>query len=81
MADPASLLVTVVIEGMDLDEGAVAFANLPAGATAAVLVTQPAIGGKRYRIEAESLSVQGAKDLTAAVCMHCYRVANGGSDG
>jgi hypothetical protein len=81
MSDPASLKASVIISGMTLNEAAVAFANLQGGSEADVQVTQPALGGKRYAIGARGLSIQGARDLTTAVFLHCEQVANGGTDG
>jgi hypothetical protein len=66
MADPASLNVTVGFTGLDNYEAECLVSNLPAGSTAAVTVTKPAIGGKRFAISTEGLSLLGAKDLVTA---------------
>jgi hypothetical protein len=76
-SDPASLNVALTLSGLSNDEATVVVNNLPAGATAAVEVTKPALGGKRFRIAVEGLSVQGAKDVTTATFLHLERVANG----
>ncbi len=72
--DPASLNVAVTITGMDHHEAAHVVANLPAGSTAAVTVTQPALGGKRYKLETAQLSVKGAADMTTALYMRAEQV-------
>jgi hypothetical protein len=77
VADPATLNVALTFSGLSNDEATVVVNNLPAGSTATVEVTKPPIGGKRFRIAAEGLSVQDAKDVTTATFLHLERVANG----
>lgn len=66
MSDPASLNVTVGFTGLDNTEASVVLENLPAGTTAHVEVTKPALGGKRFAISATELSLKGAKDVVTA---------------
>lgn len=76
-SDPATLNVGLTFSGLSNDEATVVVNNLPAGSNAVIDVTKPALGGKRFRIEAVGLSVQGAKDVTTATFLHLERVANG----
>lgn len=76
-SDPASLNVALTFSGLSNDEATIVVNNLPAGSTAAVEVTKPALGGKRFRIAVEGLSVQGARDVATAAFLHVERVANG----
>lgn len=80
MADPASLNVDVRLRGLSLEEGVTVFANLPAGSVTTVRTTQPALGGKRYAIQAHGLSVTAASDLTMALLLLVEHVAGGGND-
>lgn len=66
MSDPASLNVTLGFTGLDNTEASVVLENLPAGTTAHVEVTKPALGGKRFAISATGLSLKGAKDVVTA---------------
>lgn len=77
--DHASLNVAVTFSGLSNDEATTVLNNLPDGSTATVVVRKPAIGGKRFEIAAERLSVQGARDLTTAAFLHVQWVASGGS--
>jgi hypothetical protein len=77
VTDPASLKVGLTFGGLSNDEATVVLNNLPAGANAVIDVTKPAVGGKRFRIVAVGLSVQGAKDVTTATFLHLERVASG----
>lgn len=81
MTDPASLNVALTFTGLSNGEATVVLNNLPDGSTATVEVSKPALGGKRFRIAAEGLSIQGAKDVATATFLYLERVASGeGSD-
>ncbi|AGL13849.1 hypothetical protein [Actinoplanes sp. N902-109] len=75
--DPASLNVALTISGLSNAEATVVVNNLPVGSTASIEVTKPAIGSKRFRIAAEGLSIQGAKDVATATFLHLERIAKG----
>lgn len=76
-SDPASLNVALTISGLSNTEATAVVNNLPAGSTATIEVTKPALGGKRFQIAAEGLSVQAAKEVATALYLHCDRVLNG----
>lgn len=76
-SDPASLKATLALSGLSVDEALTVVASIPAGADFNASTIKPAIGGKRYTITAEGLSIQGAKDVATALFLHVDRVANG----
>ncbi len=76
--DPASLNVALTISGLSNSEMTTVVNNLPAGATATLTVRKPAVGGKRFEVAAEGLSIQGARDVAVSLHKHLESVAEGG---
>ncbi len=76
--DHASLNLALTIDGLTSNEMAVVVNNLPAGTTADIAIHKQAIGGKRFEVSAEGLSIQGAQDVVAALRGHLDAVASEG---
>jgi hypothetical protein len=86
MADPASLNVNLEIVGMDEVEASAALLSLRAGASGQFDVSQPALGGRRYRLTAVGLSVGAVGDLMKNVAINhddasALGIQEGGSNG
>lgn len=79
MADPASVNLSLSVTGLSNAEAVCALENAPAGSTFSAEVTQPAIGGKRYTVRTEGLSLLGAKDLATALHLFFEQQAGGGA--
>lgn len=77
MADPASLNVNVEINGMDQTEALSALVSVPVGATGSFTVSQPAIGGPRYRLTAGRLSIEAVGDLMNNIALNHMEKSDG----
>lgn len=69
-SDPASLNVTVTLTGLSRPELETLLGALPARARFAGAANRPAVGGTRYELTVQSLSIQAASDLTGALLAH-----------
>lgn len=75
--DHASLNVPMVIQGLTSNEMVTVLTNLPTSATADVSVRKQEVGGNRFVVAVEGLSVQSARQLLGALAEHLDQVAEG----
>ena len=80
MRDPASVNVAVHITGLLSTDAARVLENTPVGAMFTADVSQPAIGGKRYTVRVEWLSIAGAAELTRLLLVVMTQTAAGEAD-
>jgi hypothetical protein len=70
MGDPASLNVNLEIVGMDAVEASAALLSLHPGTVGQFDVSQPALGGQRYRLTAQGLSIGAVSDLMSNISIN-----------
>ncbi len=75
--DHASLNVPMTITGLSADEMTTVVTNLPATATCSVIAHPMPPGAKRFEVDVEGLSVEGARSLLGALAEHLDQVAEG----
>lgn len=80
MSDPAAIVTSLSISGLDTNEAAVVLGALPAGCSATFEVTQPALGGPRYAVALHNLSTVQARDLLTARIEASEAAWNSGPD-
>jgi hypothetical protein len=71
-----SLNASIGFRGLTDSEATVVLGNLPDGVTATFTVHRPGVGGKRFAIEVDMLTLKDATDIATALSRHCERVAN-----
>lgn len=81
MGDPASLNVTIEVSGMDGIEASAALSSLRPGSSVTFAVTQPALGGPRYRLSAAGLSIGAVGDLMTNIAINHSAAALGVQEG
>lgn len=71
--DPASLDVALTLSGLDRHEVVAIIGAIPAGVTFTGVASQPAIGGRRWRVSASGLSVAAARSITTSLELFTQR--------